>query len=153
MQKSSLCSTPQDGQAQKSLCSSMPGIITPPLSENYKDSTAPKTKTQRTNQSYLYQINRLSSMKISAKYTRQPAAIPHLGPKMAWFNLGWQPQAQYPLSRAQAWGWQSSKSGATIPKSFGFEAATRYRATNQCYPESGLFEPCQFLGFFWVLCT
>jgi len=43
-----------------------------------------------------------------------------------------------------AWGWQSSKSGATIPKSFGFEAATRYGATNQCYPESDLFEPCRF---------
>jgi len=44
-----------------------------------------------------------------------------------------------------AWGWQSSKSGATIPKSFGFEAATRYGATNQCYPESDLFEPCRLL--------
>jgi len=53
-----------------------------------------------------------------------------------------------------AWGWQSSKSGVTIPKSFpgyglafaetsGFEAATHYGATNQCYPESVLFEPCQ----------
>jgi len=41
-----------------------------------------------------------------------------------------------------AWGRQSSKRGATIPKSFGFEAATRYGATNQCYPESDLFEPC-----------
>jgi len=29
-----------------------------------------------------------------------------------------------------AWGWQSSKSGVTIPKSFGFEAATPYGATN-----------------------
>ncbi len=42
-----------------------------------------------------------------------------------------------------AWGWQSSKSGATIPKSFGFEAATRNRATNQCYPGWGLLEPCR----------
>jgi len=42
-----------------------------------------------------------------------------------------------------AWGWQSSKSGVTIPKSFGFEAATHYGATNQCYPECELFEPCQ----------
>jgi len=44
-----------------------------------------------------------------------------------------------------AWGWQSSKSGVTIPKSFGFEAATHYRATNQSAaadPESELFEPC-----------
>ncbi len=40
-----------------------------------------------------------------------------------------------------AWGWRSSKSSATIPKSFGFEAATRYGASNQCYPESDLFEP------------
>jgi len=44
-----------------------------------------------------------------------------------------------------AWEWQSSKSGATIPKSFGFEAATRYGATNQCYPESDLFETGQIL--------
>ena len=29
-----------------------------------------------------------------------------------------------------AWGWQNSESGATIPKSFGFEAATPYEATN-----------------------
>jgi len=29
-----------------------------------------------------------------------------------------------------AWGWQSSKSGATIPKSFGFEDATPYETTN-----------------------
>jgi len=53
-----------------------------------------------------------------------------------------------------AWGWQSSKSGVTIPKSFpgyglafaetsGFKAATHYGVTNQCYPESLLFEPCQ----------
>jgi len=34
------------------------------------------------------------------------------------------------LSLSKAWGWQSSKSGATIPKSFGFEAATPYVATN-----------------------
>ena len=48
------------------------------------------------------------------------------------------------LSSAECpWGWQSSKSGATIPKSFGFEAATRYGATNQCYPGSDLFEPCR----------
>ena len=42
-----------------------------------------------------------------------------------------------------AWGWQSSESSATIPKSFGFEAATRYGASNQCYPEYDLFEPCR----------
>ena len=42
-----------------------------------------------------------------------------------------------------AWGWQSSESSATIPKSFGFEAATRYGASNQCYSEYDLFEPCQ----------
>ena len=41
-----------------------------------------------------------------------------------------------------AWGWQSSESSATIPKSFGFEAATRYGASNQCYAEYDLFEPC-----------
>jgi len=29
-----------------------------------------------------------------------------------------------------AWGWQNSQSGATIPKSFGFEAATRCETTN-----------------------
>jgi len=34
------------------------------------------------------------------------------------------------LSLPKAWAWQSSKSGATIPKSFGFEAATPYGATN-----------------------
>ena len=34
------------------------------------------------------------------------------------------------LSLPKAWGWQSSKSGTTIPKSFGFEAATPYGATN-----------------------
>jgi hypothetical protein len=28
------------------------------------------------------------------------------------------------LSLPKAWGWQNSQSGATIPKSFGFEAAT-----------------------------
>ena len=48
-----------------------------------------------------------------------------------------------------AWGWQCSKIGATIPKSFGFEAATRYGATNQCYPECDLFEPCQKTGKKW----
>jgi len=32
------------------------------------------------------------------------------------------------LSLPKAWGWQSSKSGATIPKSFGFEAATPFVA-------------------------
>jgi len=42
-----------------------------------------------------------------------------------------------------AWGWQISNSGVSIPKSFGFEAATHYEATNHCYPESVLFEPCQ----------
>jgi len=34
------------------------------------------------------------------------------------------------LSLPKAWGWPSSKSGATIPKSFGFEAATPYEATD-----------------------
>jgi hypothetical protein len=34
------------------------------------------------------------------------------------------------LSLPKAWGWQSSKSGATIPKSFGFEAATPYETKN-----------------------
>jgi len=34
------------------------------------------------------------------------------------------------LSLPKAWEWQSSKSGATIPKSFGFEVATLYEATN-----------------------
>jgi len=34
-----------------------------------------------------------------------------------------------------AWGCQSSKSAAAIPKSFGFKAATRYVATNQSYPK------------------
>jgi hypothetical protein len=29
-----------------------------------------------------------------------------------------------------AWGWQTTESGATIPKSFGFEAATPRGATN-----------------------
>jgi len=29
-----------------------------------------------------------------------------------------------------AWGWQNSQSGPTIPKSFGFEAATPYETTN-----------------------
>jgi len=29
-----------------------------------------------------------------------------------------------------AWGWQNSQSGATIPKSFGFEAATPYETAN-----------------------
>src|SRR4030042_2352143 len=29
-----------------------------------------------------------------------------------------------------AWGWQNSQSGATIAKSFGFEAATPYETTN-----------------------
>ena len=29
-----------------------------------------------------------------------------------------------------AWGWQNFESGATIPKSFGFEAATPYKTTN-----------------------
>ena len=29
-----------------------------------------------------------------------------------------------------AWGWQNSESGATIPKSFGFEAATPYETAN-----------------------
>ena len=47
-----------------------------------------------------------------------------------------------------AWGWQSSESSATIPKSFGFEAATRYGASNQCYPEYDLFEPCP--NFQWM---
>ena len=42
-----------------------------------------------------------------------------------------------------AWGWQNSKSNSTIPKSFGFEAATHNRAIFRCYPESGLFEPCR----------
>ena len=41
-----------------------------------------------------------------------------------------------------AWGWQSSESTVTIPKSFGFEAATHYRASKQCFPKSELFEPC-----------
>jgi hypothetical protein len=41
-----------------------------------------------------------------------------------------------------AWGWQGSERRGTIPKSFGFEAATRYEASRQCYPKSGLFEPC-----------
>jgi hypothetical protein len=34
------------------------------------------------------------------------------------------------LSLPKAWGWQNSASGATIPKSFGFEAATPYETTN-----------------------
>jgi hypothetical protein len=34
------------------------------------------------------------------------------------------------LSLPKAWGWQSSKNGVTIPKSFGFEAATPDGATN-----------------------
>jgi len=29
-----------------------------------------------------------------------------------------------------AWGWQNSQSGATIPKSFGFEDATLYATTS-----------------------
>jgi len=43
------------------------------------------------------------------------------------------------------WGWQSSESSATIPKSFGFEAATRDGTPKQCFPKSGLTEPCQNL--------
>jgi len=53
-----------------------------------------------------------------------------------------------------AWGWQSSKSGVTIPKSFGFEAATHYGATNQSAaadPESELFEPCRIFAFITTL--
>jgi len=34
------------------------------------------------------------------------------------------------LSLPKAWGWQNSQSGATIPKSFGFEDATPYETTN-----------------------
>ena len=30
-----------------------------------------------------------------------------------------------------AWGWQNLQSGATIPKSFGFEAATPCETTNK----------------------
>ena len=41
-----------------------------------------------------------------------------------------------------AWGWQTPKNGPAIPKSFGFEAATPYGATSQCYPASDSFEPC-----------
>jgi hypothetical protein len=61
----------------------------------------------------------------------------------AWFNPGWQPQAQRSPERSRmGWGWQCSKNSATIPKSSGFEAATRrYGASNQCHPESVLFEP------------
>jgi hypothetical protein len=33
------------------------------------------------------------------------------------------------LSLPKAWGWQNSQSGAAIPKSFGFEAATHYETT------------------------
>jgi len=51
-----------------------------------------------------------------------------------------------------AWGWQSSESSATIPKSFGFEAATRYGASNQCYPEYDLFEPCPKKNYAFQLC-
>jgi len=43
------------------------------------------------------------------------------------------------LSLPKAWGWQNSQSGATIPKSFGFEAATPYETTNNI---TDLFEPC-----------
>ena len=46
-----------------------------------------------------------------------------------------------------------SKSGVTIPKSFGFEAATHYGATNQSAaadPESELFEPCRNLDLEFV---
>ncbi len=32
-------------------------------------------------------------------------------------------------------------------KSFGFEAATCYGASNQCYPEYDLFEPCQYFCY------
>ena len=61
----------------------------------------------------------------------QPSTIAALGMVQSWV-----------AASSAAWGWQSSKSGVTIPKSFGFEAATRYGATNQCCPESELFEPC-----------
>ena len=68
------------------------------------------------------------------------------GPKVRHGSIiGWQPHAQRSPERSRmGWGWQSSESSATIPKSFGFEAATRYGASNQCYPEYDLFEPCQF---------
>ena len=36
----------------------------------------------------------------------------------AWFNLGWQPQAQYPPSWAQALGWLHRFWSLAIPKSF-----------------------------------
>jgi len=60
-----------------------------------------------------------------------------------------------------AWGWQSSESGATIPKSFGFEAATPYGATNNVtrngrtarliknrnLPENCTWKTCTFAQF------
>jgi hypothetical protein len=55
----------------------------------------------------------------------------HLRRKYRWLNLKKIGMVQFCVaSSSAAWGWQSSKSGATIPKSFGFEAATPYRATN-----------------------
>ena len=71
MQESSFCSTPQDGQAQKPLCNSVPRIMTPPLSKSCKDlsdadsqdSTGQKTKIPTFLQYYLYQISHFASRK------------------------------------------------------------------------------------------
>jgi hypothetical protein len=54
-----------------------------------------------------------------------------------------------------AWGGQNSQSGATIPKSFGFEAATPYETTNNVtrnltYLNHDLF-CCHFAGEYGII--
>jgi len=67
----------------------------------------------------------------------------HIGPVI---NFRWSAKKGmvqfWVAASSAAWGWQTSRSGATIPRSFGFEAATRNGTKNQCYPESDLSEPC-----------
>ncbi len=45
-----------------------------------------------------------------------------------------------------AWGWQNSESGATIPKSFGFEAATPYETTNNVTENLTYLNHARFFG-------
>jgi len=46
-----------------------------------------------------------------------------------------------------AWGWQNSQSGATIPKSFGFEAATPYETANNVTRNLTYLNHALFLSF------
>jgi len=49
------------------------------------------------------------------------------------------------------WGWQNSQSGATIPKSFGFEAATPYETANNVTQNLTYLNHAQTI-FLWFKC-